>query len=110
MNIEIKKVKIVEKKNCGKYVKKILILIYIENYPMRIEPKSMGDPNSHWDPMGIGDFMIKFHKLQNYFLTILTIFFIIIHVLGAHYQYAKFHNDALINKQIRFANNPDLQT
>jgi len=42
-------------------------LFHIENSPMGIESKSMGDPNSHWDPMGIGDFMIKFHKLQNYY-------------------------------------------
>jgi len=90
-----------------KFLENIPILFHIENSPMGMEPKSMGDPNSHWDPMGIGDFMIKFHKLQYYFLTF---FFTIIHVLSAQYQYAKFHNDSLINKKIKFANNPDLQT
>ena len=91
----------------GKYVENIPILFHIENSPMGIESKSMGDPNSHWDPMGIGDFMIKFHKLQNYFLKFFLTF---IHVASAHYQYAKFYNDSLINKKNKFANNPDLQT
>ena len=60
MNIEIKKVKIVKNIFFGKYVENIPILFHIENSLMGIEPKSMGDPNSHWDPMGIGDFMIKY--------------------------------------------------
>ena len=64
-----------KKKFFGKYVENIPILFHIENSPMGIESKSMGDPNSHWDPMGIGDFMIKFHKLQNYFLTFFSLLF-----------------------------------
>ena len=77
-------------------MEKIPILVHIENSPLGERPKSMGDPNSHWDPMGIGDFMIKFHELQNQFLNI---FFIIVHVLNVNYHYAKFHYDSLIKKK-----------
>ena len=82
-------------------------MIHIENSPMGERQKSMGAPNSHWDPMGIGDFMIKFHEFQNHFLNIS---FIIVHVLSANYHYAKFHYDSLVNKKNKFANNLDLQT
>jgi len=62
-------------------------------------------------PIGIpwvkATFMIKLHKLQNIFLIL---FFIIVHILGAHYHYAKFDIDLLLNKTIKFANNLDLQT
>jgi len=75
-----------------KHVENIPILIHIEKYSIGKGPKSMGDPNSNWDPSGKGDFMIKFHKLQS-----LLYFVILIHVLSALYQHAQVHNDTLTN-------------
>jgi len=57
----------------------------------------MGKDQNHWGtqiPIGSPcDFMIKCHKLQNY---VLILFFIIIRVISAHYQSAKFHIDSFI--------------
>ena len=59
--------------------------------------KINGGPHSPLGYMRQCAFMIKFHNLQNYFFIL---FFIIIHVLSAHYQYAKFHIESLINKKL----------
>jgi len=54
-------------------------------------PQFLLGPNGNWR---LYDQISQTSKL------FFNIFFTIIHVLSAHYQYAKFHNDSLINKKV----------
>ena len=86
--VTMKKNKIEILKKTWKHIEKKPILINIEKYPIGKCPKSSGDPKSYKDHTEQGDFIIKVHKLQ--------CFFIIIHVVSALYSYAKSHNYILI--------------
>ena len=69
--------------------------------------KINGGPQFPFEPNGNRRLYDQISQTSKLFFNI---FFIFIHVVSAHYQYAKFYIDSLINKKIKFANNPDLQT
>ena len=50
-------------------------------------------------PLGSHGIRRLYDQISQTSKSFFNIFFIIVHVLSAHYHYAKFHNDSLINKK-----------